>query len=102
MWSMTFFTIKGVDWIIVSGPNMLPKEERQAYKEKHDMIAMNRFIGKRILLPLSVWGSVLIPSIFLSPEFTAYYIFIGAVAGIAMVLIFSAVPKLFGNHFEKK
>ena len=103
-WFMTIVTLKGVDWILLSGVNILPKEERRKYKEKHDMIAMNRFIGKRIFLPVSVAGTVFMPPLILGAEFvhSAWFVIPLVIAVVAMLLlIFSALPKILGSAFEK-
>jgi len=67
-WFLTAATLKGVDWIFISGVNSLPKEERQAFKEKHDMISMNRYLGKRILLPTAVLFSIIAPLVLSSAD----------------------------------
>ena len=104
--AMTAFCLKGVDWILISGVNMLPKEDKQKFKEKHDMIAMNRLIGKRIFLPLTILClACVLVLIFGIPEWmqSAWFGAVIVVAIIAaLVLVFSALPKILGNHFEKR
>ena len=112
-WIMTFFTLKGVDWILISGVNTLPKEDRLKFKEKHDMAGMNRYAGKRIFLPVSIWVSIFAPLFFSLMIFdsdwlqstwygTAYGIAIAVCTVVVLVFVFSALPKITGNHFEKQ
>ena len=93
-----------VDWNMISGVNMLPKEERQKFKEKHDMRAMNRYIGKRIFFPLAVLCSILAPILLLEFELmqstvVGIVFFVAVVAFI--VYIVSTASKVLGNKFEK-
>jgi hypothetical protein len=112
-WIITFFTLRGVDWILISGVNTLPKEDRLKFKEKHDMVGMNRYAGKRIFLPVSLWVSIFAPLFFSLMLFdsdwlqstwygTFYGIVIAICSIIVLVSIFSALPKITGNNFEKK
>jgi len=55
--------VRGVDWILINGVNVLPKEDKQKFKEKYDMISMNKFIGTRMFLPLAVLCSFIVPLI---------------------------------------
>jgi threonine/homoserine/homoserine lactone efflux protein len=54
LWVFTYFFIKGVDWIMISGVSTLPKEEKERYRKKHDVTAMNRYTGKMMLLPMAI------------------------------------------------
>ncbi|MCL2202365.1 MAG: DUF3784 domain-containing protein [Defluviitaleaceae bacterium] len=99
-WYMTYMCLrkKGCTWFMVSGYLTLPKEERAKYKAKFDVVAMNRFAGYRAYLPLSIILTLMIPL----PLFQAtwYGAILGMGAVIVLVLCFSAMPKLVGNHFE--
>ena len=104
---MFSFCLKGVDWILISGPNMLPKEDRQKYKDKHDMVALNRFIGKRVFLPSAVscfaFSAIVSLVTFSDAEWvqsTWFAVIIVIVVIAFFVLVGSALPKIFGNHFE--
>jgi len=112
-WIFTAFTLRGVDWILISGVNMLPKEDKQKYKEKHNMVEMNRYIAKKTLLPVSIWLLIFAPFMFSQFFFNAEwiettwygvgYIIIVIISAIIMsISIFSAMPKILGNTFEKK
>jgi hypothetical protein len=102
-WIMTIICMN-VDWVMINGVNILPKEERQKFKEKHDMRAMNKFIGNRVFLPLAVLLSALTPLIAFEPVW-AQSNWVGIVILVAIVAvviyIVSAVPKILGNKFEK-
>jgi len=67
-WILTAFTLKGVDWILINGVNVLPKEDKQKFKEKYDIIAMNKHIGKRVFLPLAILCALIVPLIFFDAE----------------------------------
>ena len=102
-WIMTILCMK-VDWILVNGVNMLPKEDRLKYKEKHDMRAMNKFIAKRIFMPLAIMSTVVAPVEFLNKEWieTAWFgAFLVIIIVAPLVLVFSALPKILGKTFEK-
>lgn|GEM_PF-1116541 len=99
-WFITYMCLrkKGCNWFMLSGYLTMPKEERLKYKAKFDVIAMNRYAGKMIHLPLAILMVLLIPLPFYQG---AWY---GAVLGIYAVMIcvlsFIAVSKLFSNEFE--
>ena len=100
---MTFFCFRGVDWVMLNG--MIFKADRDKYRQKHDMIAMNRFIGKRIFLPNTILLLTLLPMLFDWPEghimTTIVPMLFFIVAIIVIVSTFFAIPKIFGTHFEK-
>ena len=98
---MTVFCLKGVDWVLISGVNMLPKEERQKFKEKHDMIAMNKFIGKRVFFPTTVLCLACVPLVvFDIPDWFDAMIVVAVIA--VLVYVFSALPKILGDHFARR
>jgi energy-converting hydrogenase Eha subunit H len=104
LWAAAIKCIIGCDWILVSGVNTLPKEEKQKYKEQHDMVAMNRYIGKRMLLPMAVVCSLYAAVMLIDTDLfrTVWFgtvIFVTTVA--AMGLCFSAVVKVMGDMFKK-
>jgi len=99
--------LRGVDWILINGQNMMSKEDKQKFKAKHDMIAMNRFIGKRVLLPIAAFfiAGVLFAFIHLQFEpvwMQSSWIAVPILAAVVYVLYvtFSALPKVLGSHFE--
>jgi hypothetical protein len=101
---MTILCFK-TDWIFVSGVNMLPKADRKKYKEKHDMRAMNCFIGKRVFLPLSI--ACTISPLFIVFEDTELMksTWVGILITVAIFAftasIFYAVAKILGGKFER-
>jgi hypothetical protein len=104
--TMTIFCLRGVDWILISGVNTLPKEDRRKFKERHDMIAMNKFIGKRVFLPATILCLGFMPFFFFESHEWMQSAWFGAViiavVIAALVPVFSALPKILGSHFEKK
>ena len=103
---MTVFCLKGVDRVLISGAGTLPKKERQKFKEKHDMIAMNKFIGRRVFLPLTVLNLAFLPFMAFNTPGWMQSAWFGAVMIVAIIAalvpVFSALPKILGNHFEKR
>jgi len=104
-WIFTICTMVGVDWILVSGINILPKAERERYRETHDVVAMNQFIGWRILLPISILLTIITFAYIIGGTFltTAGFATVLAIfILITVILVFSGAVKLFGDFFEKK
>ena len=104
-WVIGIICIKGCNVILVSGANLMPKEDRKKYKEKHDIIAMNRYIGKVIILPLAALCSFM--SVTMITEFAWMEsnwfagITIAAVIGIIALCFYGAV-QILGSRFEMK
>jgi len=103
-WIMTILCFK-TDWIFVSGVNMMPKADRVTYKEKHDMKAMNHYIGKRVFLPLAI-ACTISPILIIFEDAawvksTWFGILLTLVILALTVSIFSIVPKILGTKFEK-
>ena len=102
-WAMTVICLRGVDWILISGVNTLPKAERQKYKEKHDMVAMNKFIGKKVFLPLAIICTITAVVILLDAPWmqTPWFAAVIIVACVALLAItFWAAAKIFGGNFS--
>jgi uncharacterized membrane protein YphA (DoxX/SURF4 family) len=94
---------KGCDWILLSGVNTLPKSDRDEYRSKHDMVGMNRYIGRRVLLPTAIFSLLCSPLLIFGffPEalIFRYGFFMVTIAYIFAV--FSSLPKVLGTDFEK-
>ena len=101
-WGMTYFCLraKGSNLFTPSGYLTLPKDERAKYKAKYDVIAMNRYSGKMVYLPLALLLTAMIPL----PVYHAtwYGIIVGMGGVVVLGMYFVAVPKLVGNYFEIK
>jgi len=67
-WILTVLTLKGVDWILINGVNILPKEDKKKFKEQYDVIAMNKYVGKNIFLPTAILFSLIVPLVLLDTE----------------------------------
>jgi hypothetical protein len=104
---MGFFAYKcqrGCDWILLSGVNTLPKEDRDEYRATHDMIGMNKLAGRRIFRPMAVVSAlVLFVNLFgLWSDSAAFGVAILVVTVILLTSVFSALPRILGTEFEKK
>ena len=99
--------LRGVDWIFISGWTIMPKEDKQKFKKKHDMVAMNRLIGKRVFIPIAVFCVLGGVFSFLYTQFDPVWMqsswlaipILAVVIGV-FVPVFSALPKVLGTHFE--
>jgi len=100
---LAVFCLKGVDWVLINGVNTLSKEEQQEFKDKYDMIAMNRYIGKRILLPLALLCLIYVPIIafetldWMQSAWFGILVIVVSIGGV--VVLCSALPKIL--NFEK-
>ena len=107
LWILTAFTLKGVDWILISGVNTLPKEEKRKFKEKYDVVAMNKYAGKNIFLPTAVLCTLIVLLIFLGAEwkqsapvlFAVIMTVISVALIVYLVYLFRATFKIL--DFEK-
>ncbi|MCL1996280.1 MAG: hypothetical protein FWG63_08745 [Defluviitaleaceae bacterium] len=53
-WFFAIVCLKGCDWllvILISGFSLADKETKQKYREKNDIPAMNKYMGKTMFLP---------------------------------------------------
>jgi len=83
-WIMTAFTLKGVDWILINGVNLLPNEGKQEFRKKYDVFAINKYIGKNVFLPIAVICSLIVPLIYFDNEWLQSQ---PALFGIAITII---------------
>lgn len=107
-WAITIKCLIGCDWILINGPNMLPKEDKIKFKAKHDMVGLNRYIGKTVLLSAAILFSLITIFVTLYTQFNFAwvssgwfawpFVFVCIVLGVRM---FVAVPKIMGTKFEK-
>jgi len=104
-WILTIFTFKGVDWILINGVNMSSKEEKQKFKEKHDMITMNRYIGKQVFLPIAVLFSLIVPLILFDAEWmqSAWFgvVILFAIIAFLVLLVRAALKILDFDKWRK-
>jgi hypothetical protein len=105
LWGMSFICMRGCSWILISGTNMLSKEEKQTFREKHDIVAMNRYIGKIIFLPLALY----LTAIFFITEYEpawadSTWFFSVNIISVLVVLgfCFYGVSQVLGRRFERK
>ena len=105
-WGMVYISLreKGCNWFMVSGYLTLSKEERAKYKAKYDVIALNRYSGKMIYLPMAVWITLLvIQSLGFAWANTGWFNVVIVVGALIMfVSTFAALPKILGTRFEVK
>ncbi|MCL2703332.1 MAG: DUF3784 domain-containing protein [Defluviitaleaceae bacterium] len=101
LWIMAAVCMKGSNRIFLSGYIFLPKEDKDKFREEYDVIAMNKFIGKVILLPASAIISFSVIFLFLDEGYTfltaAFTVAALAVAGFC---IYGAI-QVMGGRFKK-
>jgi len=101
-WGMVFICLRksGCNWVMISG---IYGEEKQKYRDKHDVVALNRYAGKSILLPTAIMITMTLPMpLDFAWSTSAWYgILIGICAVASMVRIFIAIPQMLGTRFEK-
>jgi len=99
--------LRGIDWIFISGWILMPKEDKQKFRAQHDMLAMNRLIGKQVFLPTAAFCMLTGIYIFIYTQFdpawmqSQWVVFpiSAAVVGL-LVSVFSALLKVLGTQFE--
>ena len=84
-WILTVICLKGCNKIFISGYSTASDDEKKKYKEKYDVAAMNKFLGKVVFLPLSVFCTALIPMFIY--ESMLHGLLIGVITGIASIII---------------
>lgn len=65
LWVATVFFLLGYGENLIAGYNTLSKEEKLKYKEKNNVAARNKYLGKTILLPMSLLFSIILLTDFL-------------------------------------
>jgi len=103
-WAITIKCLVGCDWIMINGPNMLPKEDKIKFKAQHDMIGMNKYIGKTVLLSAAILFSMttVFVALYTQTDFTwvrsgwfvAPFVIVALALGVRM---FVAVPTIMGK-----
>jgi ABC-type Na+ efflux pump permease subunit len=105
LWAGCIRCLTGTEVILISGVGTLPRAERQKYRERHDMKAMNKDIGKRVLLPLSVALSLAAPLVYLNAPWMRSAWFGAAVAAVSLAVMgyvaYGAVKVLGGDYVRK-
>ena len=104
-WILMVICLKDCNKIIISGYSTASEDEKKKYKQKYDVAAMNKFLGKVVFLPLSVFCTALIP-IFVY-EGMLYGLLIGIITGIGSIIIlilgiYATVVILDGDKFKIK
>lgn len=100
-WAIAIKCLVGCDWILISGPNMLPKEDRIKFKAQHDMIGLNRYMGKTAFLPAAIIATMgaLYYALYTQTDFTwvrsGWFVWPLVIVAIALgVRILVAVPTI--------
>jgi len=107
-WAITIKCLVGCDWILINGPNTLPKDEKIKFKAKHDMISLNKFIGKTVLMSAAILFTLIavFVALYTQTDLTwvssVWLVWPFVIVCIALgVRMFVAVPKIMGTKFEK-
>ena len=99
LWLLTIKCMRGCDWILISGPNIMPKEDKIKYKQQHDMIRMNKYLGKMVFIPASIITSMFVIAFALNWDIADWIIGLSAVIMLVLsVPIFIAVFKISGTN----
>ena len=101
-WVLGAFCLSGLNKLLLSGNT---KKDAEKLKGQYDLISMNRYIGKTIIIPIAVIFSFISVWILFDFHFMSSTIF-GVVFGIAVlavtVLCFYAATQILGNRFKKQ
>jgi len=103
-WAMVFACLRGCDWILISGYTLLPKEDKEKFKQQYDIVLMNKYIGKTMFLPISVVCTISMARMLLNFEWmiSSWFNAVFIVIIVAMlVLCFCAAPKILGDRFKR-
>ncbi|MCL1996277.1 MAG: hypothetical protein FWG63_08730 [Defluviitaleaceae bacterium] len=105
-WFFAIACLKGCNWVLVTGYSIADKETKQKYREKNDVPAMNKYIGKTIFLPLAIVMTffTVISLIDLPPDL---FSLVGNVLGVGGVVatvlaVKGAITVVFSGRFERK
>ena len=101
-WILGFICLRGLNKVLL---NFLYKEDRDKFKEQHDVIAMNRYISKTILFPSAILMTVTTVLIFFRNSFFMKSVAFGVVFAVAAVVTVGyclyAVVQISGDRFKK-
>ena len=102
-WTLTAVCLKGCDWIFISGVNIMRKEDRIKFKQQHNMVEMNKYIGKMIFLPTAAYISFIL---FFLPyslhrDSQLFVVLLLIFTFAYTIRIFTALPKILGTYFAK-
>jgi hypothetical protein len=102
-WAFTVICLKGCTHILISGYSLASKDEKRKYKEQYDVVAMNRYIGKMIFLPISLFCTVLIPTFFVNDTMLERFDVITGIGAITVLALcfYAAAKVLSGNKFKR-
>jgi hypothetical protein len=104
LWAMTIICLRGCDWILISGYSLLPKEDKDKYRQKYDVISMNKYLGKTVFMPLAAICSITSLQILFEPAWmnSGWYTTVLIVAVFVTVgRCFYAVVQVLGDRFKK-
>jgi len=107
-WATTIKCFVGCDWILINGANAMPKEDKIKFKAQHDMIGLNKYIGKTVLLSAAVLFSLvsIFVALYTQTDFTwvrsVWFVLLFVIVCIALAVRMAvAVPKILGTQFKK-
>ena len=104
LWAMAIICIRGCNWILISGYSLLPKKEKDKFRQKYDVISMNKYLGKTVFMPLAVICSIISFQILFEPAWmnSGWYTTVLIVAVfVAVGSCFYAVVQVLGDRFKK-
>ena len=106
LWFFAIACLRGCNWVLATGYSTANKETKQKYREKKDVPAMNKYIGKTIFLPMAILMTLFSAILFidLAPNIVSLVENVLGIFGIAVTIlaIKGAVTALLGSRFDKK
>jgi accessory gene regulator protein AgrB len=105
LWFLTINCLRGCNWILVSGISTSSKAVKLQYRMQNDVPAMNRYMGKTIFLPFSIYCTVLWIMMFFNIPWMveAWFGIVLTVFTFLMVgFCFYAVVQVLGGRFKRR
>ena len=104
LWAMTIICLRGCGWVLISGYSLLPKEDKDKFRQKYDVISMNKYLGKTVFMPLAAICSIVSLQILFEPVWmnSGWYTTVLIVAVVATVgSCFYAAAQVLGDRFKE-
>ena len=101
-WVFGAFCLRGINRFLLNG---YTKKEAEKAKEQFDVILMNRYIGKTIIIPIAIILTFISVWLLFDFHFMSSTV-VGVAFGIAtlavIILCFYSVTQILGNRFKKQ
>ena len=104
LWAMTIICLRGCGWILISGYSLLPKEDKDKFRQKYDVISMNKYLGKTVFMPLAIICSIISLQILFEPAWMDSGWYTTVLIIVVFVTVGSclyAATQVLGDKFKK-